>query len=38
MNTKQYKEPKIEVETFEEIDVITTSGGTGGTDLPDDEF
>lgn len=34
MNTKQYKEPKIEVETFEEIDVITTSG----TDLPDDEF
>lgn len=35
MNEKQlYESPEMEVITFEEEDVITTSGGLGDNELP----
>ena len=33
-----FEAPVIEIVVFEAEDVITTSGGNGGIDLPDDEF
>ncbi len=37
---KNYEEPQVETISFEEVDVITTSGGGagGGIVLPDDEW
>ena len=37
MNSKQYENPNIDIESFEVADVITTSNG-GATELPEDDL